>query len=111
MPYRETDALAFDPLTQPPRVTIDRKIPLWGVLGVCCAIAGQAILLWNGQQLQAQRLDDYGAKIVALTLELKELNSQLSAKASKDNEQDLRLNEYSRRLLLIEGERQYGGRR
>ncbi|MGQ3051113.1 MAG: hypothetical protein ACT6S0_04955 [Roseateles sp.] len=83
---------------------------MWGLLMMASAIAGQAILLWNGQQLQAQRLDDYGTKIVALTVEVKELNAQLSAKASKDNEQDLRLNEYSRRLLLLEGDR-YGGRR
>jgi hypothetical protein len=107
MPYRETDRMGLDPLT---RVTIDRKIPLWGLLTVAGAIAGQAILLWNGQQLQAQRLDDYGAKIVALTIEVKEMNAQMSAKATKDNEQDLRLNEYSRRLLLLEGER-YGVRR
>jgi hypothetical protein len=109
MSYRETDRMGLDPMT-PHRITIDRKIPIWGLLTVAGAIAGQAILLWNGQQLQAQRLDDYGAKIVALTVEVKELNSQLSAKASKDNEQDLRLNEYSRRLLLLEGER-YGARR
>jgi hypothetical protein len=38
------------------------------------------------------------------------MNAQMSAKATKDNEQDLRLNEYSRRLLLLEGER-YGVRR
>ena len=107
-PYRETDRMALDPLAG--RVTIDRKIPLWGMLGVAGAIVVQAILLWNGQQLQAQRLDEYGQKIVALTVEVKELNAQLSVKASKDNEQDLRLNEYSRRLLLLEGER-YGVRR
>ncbi|RZJ12083.1 MAG: hypothetical protein EOP39_04660 [Rubrivivax sp.] len=109
MSYRETDRMGLDPLAT--RVTIDRKIPLWGMLTVAGAIIVQAILLWNGQQLQAQRLDDYGAKIVALTVEVKELNNQLSAKGSKDNEQDLRLNEYSRRLLLLEGERQFGVRR
>ena len=104
--------MGLDPLAS--HVTIDRKIPIWGVLtvagAIACAIGGQAVLLWSGQQLQAQRLEDYGTKIVALTLEVKELNNQLSAKASKDNEQDLRLNEYSRRLLLLEGER-YNARR
>lgn len=93
------------------RITIDRKIPLWGLLLMSGSIVGQAVLLWNGQQLQAQRLEDYGNKITALTAEVKELNAQLGLKASKDNEQDLRLNEYSRRLLLIEGERAYGSKR
>lgn len=107
MPYRETDSMGLD---HPKPITIDRKIPLWGLLSVAGAIAGQSVLLWNGQQLQAQRLEDYGKQITALTVEVKELNSQLSVKASKDNEQDLRLNDHSRRLLLLESER-YGVRK
>lgn len=107
MQHRDSDTMPFDA----GRITIDRKIPLWGLLLMSGSIVGQAVLLWNGQQLQAQRLEDYGLKILALTAEVKELNAQLGLKASKDNEQDLRLNEYSRRLLLIEGERAYGSKR
>jgi len=104
MAYRESDHMAMDAVPAA-GITIDRKIPLWGILGVCATIIGQAALVWSGQREQAVEMRHQAEQIKALALEVKGLGAQMATKDGKDIEQDLRINELSRRVLVIEGER------
>jgi len=86
----------------PEGVTIDRKIPLWGVLGVVVALIGQGILVWNGQNLQAAELRHQSEQIKNLADQVKGMASQLAAKDAIDIKQDFRLDELERRMLTVE---------
>lgn len=100
---RHTDHGSFDH-----GVTVDRKIPLWGILSMVAAIAAQAALVWSGQREQAVEMRHQSEQIRELAIQVKGLAGQLATKDSKDIEQDLRLNELSRRVLALETAR--GGR-
>lgn len=100
MPIRDTDFSSLG------AVNIDRKIPLWGILVVVGSVATQGVLVWNGQQLQAQKMDAMALQFRELATDLKDLNTQLSAKSSTDGEQTSRLNDLSRRLIIIESQRE-----
>lgn len=83
-------------------ITIERKIPLWGLIGLAGALLGQGVLTWSGQREQAIEMRHQSEQIKELTIEVKALTLQVSAKDGKDVEQDLRLNEISRRLIAVE---------
>lgn len=89
--------------TDPEHITIDRKIPLWGVLGVAGAFLGQAILMWNGQNMQAQEMRHQSEQITELATQVKGMAAQMATKDGVDIEQNLKINEISRRVLLLEG--------
>ncbi len=50
-----------------PFVQIDRKIPLWGILGVVGTIAIHGTTLWFSNQTLAQKVVDLAAEVRALT--------------------------------------------
>ncbi|WP_046111827.1 hypothetical protein [Aquincola tertiaricarbonis] len=99
--YRETDRM---PLEGDRRagITIDRKIPLWGILTLVGAILAQGGIVWSGQREQAVEVRHQSDQISKLALQVERLGAQLATKDSKDIEQDLRLNELSRRVLTLE---------
>jgi len=86
----------------PEAVTIDRKIPLWGIFSVIGAFCIQAVVVWNGQQLQASELRHQSEQIQELTTQVKAMASQLGAKDAIDVKQDFRIDELERRVLTIE---------
>lgn len=83
-------------------VTIDRKIPLWGVLCMAGALVGQAILMWNGQNMQAQEMRHQSEQIKDLADQVKAMATQLATKDGTDIGQNLRLDELSRRVIVLE---------
>lgn len=89
--------------TDPEGVTIDRKIPLWSVLSLGGALLGQAVLMWNGQNMQAQEMRHQSEQITELAQQVKGMADQLATKNGVDIEQNLRIGEISRRLLILEG--------
>lgn len=91
-------------------ITIDRKIPLWGIITVCGAILGQGVLLWKGQELQAAQLAVQAERIKDLTVEVKALGAALATKEGKDITQDLQIESLSRRVTALEAMPMRGGR-
>lgn len=86
----------------PEGVTIDRKIPLWGIMCVVGALVGQAIVVWNSQNLQAAETRHLSEQVHEMAAQLKAVTAQLSAKDAVDVKQDLRIDELERRVLTIE---------
>lgn len=99
--YRETDRMPLDG-DRRAGITIDRKIPLWGILSLLAAIAAQGGIVWSGQREQAVEMRHQSEQIKGLAIQVERLGAQLATKDSKDIEQDLRLNELSRRVLTLE---------
>lgn len=80
----------------PPGITIERKIPLWGILTAGAAFLVQAAVMWNGQNLQTQQIAD-------LTKKVDRLIDKQEAKESTDLKQDMQISAILQRLLLLEG--------
>ncbi len=89
--------------TDPDAVTIDRKIPLWGVLSVVGGLLVQAVLVWNGQALQAAEIRHQSDQIQDLTQQVKAMAALMAAKDGIDIKQDLRIDELGRRVTALEG--------
>lgn len=98
-PHRSTD---------PEGITIDRKIPLWGVLTLVGALVGQAILMWNGQNMQAQEMRHQSEQIQDLAQQVKAMATQLATKDGTDIGQNLRIDELGRRVGALEGAKAAG---
>lgn len=100
MPVRDTD---YDKLDRGHTgVRIERTIPLWGIIGLVLTIAGQGILVWNGQEKQAVQMANQSEKIKEMSLQLNAIAERQSTKDMKDVEQDLRITDLSRRLIVLE---------
>lgn len=102
MEFRETDRMTLDEGKRGV-IQIDRKIPLWGVFGVIGAFVVQGALVWSAQQTQAVEMRYQSNQIADLAAQIKAMAEQMATKNGKDIEQDLRLNEMSRRLIILEG--------
>lgn len=96
MEHRKTDAEA---------ISIDRKIPLWGILTVVGAIVVQTVVFWNSMQLlavqvafQGKRAEDISVDVKGLTTDVKALSITLSSKDRVDQDQDRRIEDLERRL-------------
>ena len=92
-PHRSTD---------PEGITIDRKIPLWGVVCMAGALVGQAVLMWNGQNMQAAEMRHQSEQIQDLAQQVKAMATQLATKDGTDIGQNLRIDELSRRVVILE---------
>lgn len=88
--------------TDPEGMTIDRKIPLWGVVLIVAGFVGQGVLVWDGQNLQAAEIRHQSETITKLSDQVKAMSSQLVAKDAVDIKQDFRIDELERRVLTIE---------
>jgi hypothetical protein len=84
-------------------IKVTREIPLWGILTVIGAIAGQGILLWAGQREQSINLGTIGEQIKAQSVEIQRLSVAVGSKDLKDVEHDIKLDDLQRRLNKIEG--------
>ena len=93
----------------PDAVTIDRKIPLWGILTAAGAVLGQGLLLWNGQNLQAAEIRHQSEQIQDLAQQVKSMAAQIATKDGIDIKQDLRIDELNRRVTVLE--EAHGGKR
>lgn len=98
--HRQTDFAGLEGSSS--GITIDRKIPLWGILTLVAAMISQAALVWSGQREQAIEMRHLSEQTRLLAIEVKALTTQSATKDGKDIEQDLRINELSRRVLSIE---------
>jgi len=83
-------------------VHIDRKIPLWGILGVLAMIAGQAVLMYITQREQGIALQQMVVQGSGLTNEVKGLRQDMTERSLKDVERDLRTNDLERRVRVLE---------
>lgn len=99
--FRETDRMPLDG-DRRAGITIDRKIPLWGILSLVAAIVAQGGIVWSGQREQAVEVRHQSEQIKGLAIQVERLGAQLATKDGKDIEQDLRINELSRRVLTLE---------
>lgn len=88
--------------TDPEGIVIDRKIPLWGIVMMAVAIAGQAIVMWNGQNVQAQEMRHQSEQIQDLAQQVKAMTTQLATKDGTDLGQNLRIDELGRRVQALE---------
>jgi hypothetical protein len=91
--HRATDSDGF---------IIERKIPLWGLLCMVGALVGQAILMWNGQQLGAQEMRHQSEQIQDLAQQVKAMTLQQATKDGTDVGQNLRIDELVRRVSTLE---------
>lgn len=83
-------------------VTIDRKIPLWGVLVVVGGLVVQGALVWNGQNLQAAETRHQSEQIHDLAEQVKTMAAQIAAKDAIDVGQDANIRDLNRRMTAIE---------
>lgn len=83
-------------------VTIDRKLPLWGVICMGSVIAGQAVLMWNGQNMQAQEMRHISEQVKDLADQVKAMTVQMATKDGTDIGQNLRIDELNRRVIVLE---------
>lgn len=72
----------------PPVITLDRKIPLWGILTLVGALVAQGVLLWASSREQALKIEYLAMQVSQLTVELKSMSTQISSKSEKDLIQD-----------------------
>lgn len=107
MAHRQSD---FGGLGETGSITIDRKIPLWGIITVCLAIFGQGAMVWSGQREQAIEFRHQARKIEELTTEVKALSIALASKDGKDVAQDLQIEALGRRVTVLEAAPTRGGR-
>lgn len=83
-------------------ISVDRKIPLWGILCLMGAFVGQGVLLWAGSREQAIESRYMAAKISDLTVEVKSLATQIGDKSTKDLSQDSEIKDAMRRIEALE---------
>lgn len=83
-------------------VTIERKIPLWSLLGVFGGLVVQGVLVWNGQNLQAAETRHQSEQIHELAEQVKTMAAQIAAKDAVDVGQDASIRDLARRVQAIE---------
>lgn len=83
-------------------ISIDRKIPLWGILCVCGALIAQGVLLWSASREYAIRLEFLGQTVSASTNEIKSLATQIATKSEQDILQNADIKDIQRRLAEVE---------
>lgn len=86
----------------PPIATLDRKIPLWGILGLIGALLAQGVLLWSASREYAIRLEFLGQTVSASTNEIKSLATQIATKTEQDIVQNADIKDVQRRLAELE---------
>jgi hypothetical protein len=86
---------------QPP-VRIVREIPLWGLILAAVSLIGQAVLMWVGQEKQAEAIVRMSLQLGEQSRQINELSVQIGSKNLKDVEHDLKLADVERRLNLME---------
>lgn len=85
-----------------PPIHIDRKIPLWGLLGVLGIISLQAVLMYIEQREQGSTLRGIILNQTETNKQLTELAKELGNKNLKDVEHDLKLADLERRTAAVE---------
>jgi hypothetical protein len=86
----------------PPGITLDRKIPLWGIFTIGFAILGQGVLLWAASREASIEQKHLTARVSELTLEVKSMATQMSVKSESDLQQNADIRELQRRMADIE---------
>ena len=81
---------------------VDRTIPLWGIIMLCFAMAGQAILLWQGQREGAIEQRNTSAKVEALTDAIKAMDAQGRLLETKNAARDAVIADHERRITRLE---------
>ena len=83
-------------------VSIDRKVPLPWLVGIVTALIFNAGIVWNGLSTLAITVGEIkNQQIASMTAD----NAYRSAKDVKDAQQDLRQDDFVRRLTTIEDQR------
>lgn len=83
-------------------VHIDRKIPLWGVLGGLAVVTVQALAMYITQREQGTLLQQTVKQSSELGVQIEELRKELGQRNLKDVERDIRLNDQERRIRVLE---------
>jgi hypothetical protein len=83
-------------------VHIDRKIPLWGILGVIGVIALQAVLMYVAQREQGIAIQQLISNNSTLTVEVKEMRRENQQSELKNMERDMLVRDFDRRLRAME---------
>lgn len=88
--------------SDPGSVKIDRTIPLWGILTLAGGLVAQAVLVWDGQRLQASEIRHQSEQIHDLADQVKTMSTQITAKDAVDVGQDLSIKDLTRRVVTLE---------
>lgn len=83
-------------------IKVTREIPLWGLLCVIGALAGQAVTMYYSLERQADKQRDQTEAIKVLAGKIDRLAEDNNARAAKDNEHDWKLADHERRIQAIE---------
>lgn len=86
-------------------IHVGREIPLPWLIGAALSIVGQAVLIWNGQEKQAESIARMTTQLTEQTKQIQSLSVEIGAKNLKDVEHDLKLADHERRISVIEGVR------
>lgn len=95
--HRKTDTVPDE------RLTINRTIPLWGLVCALGLFAAQAASLYYGQVSQGEKLVAVQASIAGLVAKLDVVVASQNAAALKDLEHDMKITGLTNRIQAIEG--------
>lgn len=86
-------------------IHVGREIPLPWLVGAALSILGQGILIWNGQEKQADAIARMTTQLTEQTKQIQSLSVEIGAKNLKDVEHDLKIADHERRISVLEGPR------
>lgn len=91
-----------------PNVTasIDRKIPLWGVLCALAIVAGQAIAVYYGQQQQTRDISQIKSDVSDTRTDVRSALAEINKLTITNVEVKFRLTDLERRLVAVEAQQQ-----
>lgn len=94
--------MAHTRATDPPIVKVTRDIPLPWLIGLVAAGIAQAVLMYAGQQRQAELIQDQSAKISSLTVQIQGLVEQVNKVNLANVGYEYRITDMDRRLRAVE---------
>lgn len=83
-------------------VHITREIPLWGILTVLGAFAGQAVALYYSNAGLAKSFDEQNAKLTSVAADVRAINAELNQNNVRNAQSGYRLDDLTRRVTAIE---------
>lgn len=86
----------------PKPLHITREIPLPWLLSAVAAALIQAILIWSGQEKQADATGRLTTQVLEQTKQIQSLTVEIGAKNLKDVEHDLKITDHDRRIGALE---------
>jgi hypothetical protein len=83
-------------------VHITREIPLWGIITVLGAFAGQAVALYYSNAGLAKSFEEQNTKLTSVAADVRAINAELNQNNLRNAQSGYRLDDLTRRVTAIE---------